>query len=73
TAGDGSLSRISPQIAAGAGVVTTRAHVRTVVTEWGVAELFGRSLRERAAALIAIAHPDHRDRLRSEARERGLA
>ena len=41
----------------GAGVVTTRAHVRTVVTEWGVAELFGKSMRERAEALIAIAHP----------------
>jgi acyl-CoA hydrolase len=39
-----------------------------VVTEWGVAELFGRSLRERALALIAIAHPDARDRLTSEAR-----
>ena len=48
----------------GAGVVTTRAHVRTVVTEWGVAELFGKSLRERAKALIAIAHPDFRDELR---------
>jgi acyl-CoA hydrolase len=47
-------------------VVTTRAHVRTVVTEYGVAELFGKSLDERAAALIAIAHPDHRDRLRAE-------
>ena len=52
----------------GAGVVTTRAHVRTVVTEWGVAELFGRSIAERAAALIAIAHPDFRDRLRADAR-----
>ena len=52
----------------GAGVVTTRAHVRTVVTEYGVAELFGRSVRERARALIAIAHPDHRDQLRAEAR-----
>jgi 4-hydroxybutyrate CoA-transferase len=68
TAGDGSISRIVPALATGAGVVTTRAHVRTVVTEWGVAELFGRSIRERAAALIAIAHPDHRDRLRAEAR-----
>jgi len=47
--------------------VTTRAHVRTVVTEWGVAELFGRSLRERAVALIGIAHPDARDRLLVEA------
>jgi acyl-CoA hydrolase len=73
TAAGGAISRISPQLQPGAGVVTTRAHVRTVVTEWGVAELFGRSLRERAATLIAIAHPDHRDRLRFEARERGLA
>ena len=47
---------------------STRAHVRTVVTEWGVAELFGKSTRERAEALIAIAHPDHRDALRAEAR-----
>ena len=53
----------------GAGVVTTRAHVRTVVTEWGVAELFGRSLRERASELIAIAHPDVRDALTEEARQ----
>ena len=45
-----------------------RARVRTVVTEWGVAELFGKSTRERAKALIAIAHPDHRDELRAEAR-----
>ncbi len=73
TAAHGSVSRISPTLACGAGVVTTRAHVRTVVTEWGVAELFGRSLRERAAALIAIAHPDHRDQLRSEAHRIGLA
>ena len=57
-----------PILRPGAGVVTTRAHVRTVVTEWGVAELFGKSLRERAAALIAIAHPDFRDRLEHEAR-----
>ena len=69
TAGaDGSISRIVPALREGAGVVTTRAHVRTVVTEFGVAELWGRSLRERAAALIAVAHPDHRDRLAHEAR-----
>jgi 4-hydroxybutyrate CoA-transferase len=73
TAAGGTISRISPTLAEGAGVVTTRAHVRTVVTEWGVAELFGRSLRERARALIAIAHPDHRDRLTSAARRLGLA
>jgi 4-hydroxybutyrate CoA-transferase len=73
TAAEGTISRIVPTLADGAGVVTTRAHVRTVVTEWGPAELFGRSLRERAAALIGIAHPDHRDRLRSDARKLGLA
>lgn len=73
TADHGRVSRISAALATGAGVVTTRAHVRTVVTEWGIAELFGRSLRERAAALIAIAHPDHRDRLRSEAHRLDLA
>ena len=58
----------SPVLAEGAGVVTSRAHVRTVVTEYGVAELFGRSIRERVAALIAIAHPDFRDDLAREAR-----
>ena len=68
TAAGGTRSRIVATLAAGAGVVTTRAHVRTVVTEWGVAELFGKSTRERAEALIAIAHPDHRDALRAEAR-----
>ena len=64
----GRCRRITPALKEGAGVVTTRAHVRTVVTECGVAELWGKSLRERAKALIAIAHPDHRDRLTSEAR-----
>ena len=48
-------------------MTTLKNTVDKVVTEWGVAELRGRSIRERAAALIAIAHPDHRDRLRSEA------
>jgi 4-hydroxybutyrate CoA-transferase len=72
TAAAGTISRISAELSPGAGVVTTRAHVRTIVTEWGVAELFGRSLRERAAALIGIAHPDHRDRLTSEARRLGF-
>jgi 4-hydroxybutyrate CoA-transferase len=69
TAGAGhEVSRITASLAEGGGVVTTRAHVRTVVTEYGVAELWGKSLRERAEALIAIAHPDHRDRLAYEAR-----
>jgi len=70
TAAGGSVSRIVPVLAEGAGVVTSRAHVRTVVTEFGVAELFGRSVRERAAALIGLAHPDFRDELRHEAQRR---
>jgi acyl-CoA hydrolase len=67
TAAGGSVSRITPSLKEGAGVVTTRAHVRTIVTEWGVAELFGKSIAERADALIAIAHPDFRDELATEA------
>ncbi len=68
TAAKGSVSRVTPYLKEGAGVVTTRAHARTVVTEYGVAELHGRSIAERARALIAIAHPDFRDELISEAR-----
>ena len=68
----GGQSRIVASLQEGAGVVTTRAHVRTVVTEWGVAELFGKSLRERAAALIGIAHPDVRDALAAEMRAHHL-
>jgi acyl-CoA hydrolase len=67
TAADGTRSRIVPSLQEGAGVVTTRAHARTVVTEHGVAELWGRSLRERASALIAVAAPEFRDQLRAEA------
>ena len=66
TAAGGSVSRISSSLKEGAGIVTTRAHVRTVVTEWGVAELFGKSTRERAEALISIAHPDFRDELAAD-------
>ena len=57
TAKDGEMSRIVPQLKPGAGVVTTRADVHYVVTEFGVASLHGRNLRQRAEALIAIAHP----------------
>jgi acyl-CoA hydrolase len=67
TAAGGSVSRITSSLQPGAGIVTTRAHVRTVVTEWGVAELFGKSTRERAEALISIAHPDFRDQLAADA------
>ena len=56
----------------GAGVVTTRADVHYVVTEYGTAHLFGKNLRERAEALINIAHPRFRDDLEAAAKERKL-
>ena len=61
-------SRIVPQLAAGDVVTTPKNTVDKIVTEWGVAELRGRSIRERTQALIAIAHPDHRDELTATAR-----
>lgn len=63
-------SKIVPMIKPGAGVVTTRGHVHYVVTEHGIAYLFGKSLRQRAHALINIAHPDHRETLEKAAFER---
>ncbi len=57
------VSKIVPMLKQGAGVVTTRAHARYVVTEFGIAELFGRNLKQRAKALRDIAHPDHREAL----------
>jgi acyl-CoA hydrolase len=72
TAKDGKVSRIVDTLTEGAGVVTTRADVHYVVTEYGVANLHGRSLRERAKALIECAHPDFRDGLRAAARDRNL-
>lgn len=68
TAARGTLSRIVPVLKSGAGVVTTRGHVHYVVTEHGVANLHGLTLRERAAALIALAHPDFRKELRDQVR-----
>jgi acyl-CoA hydrolase len=59
-------SKIVPFLKEGAGVVTTRAHVHYVVTEYGVAYLFGKNMRERAMALISIAHPAHREWLEKE-------
>lgn len=56
-------SKIVPVLKPGAGVVTTRAHVHYVVTEYGVANLFGKNLTQRAKALVEIAHPDHREEL----------
>jgi 4-hydroxybutyrate CoA-transferase len=72
TARDGAESRIVPQLKPGAGVVTTRADVRYVITEYGVAYLFGKNLRQRAHALIGIAHPNFRDELTAQAKARGL-
>lgn len=64
------ISRITSFLNPGGGVVTTRAHVHYVVTEYGVAYLYGKNLRQRAKALIDIAHPDHRERLSEEAFKR---
>lgn len=63
-------SKLVSVLKPGAGVVTTRAHVHYVVTEYGVADLYGKSLKERAKALINIAHPDHREELSRAASER---
>ncbi|MCB1051024.1 MAG: acetyl-CoA hydrolase/transferase family protein [Acidobacteria bacterium] len=60
------ISRIVSCLKEGAGVVTTRAHVHYVVTEFGIAYLYGKSLKERAAELIQIAHPHHREQLERE-------
>jgi acyl-CoA hydrolase len=72
TAKAGACSRIAPILKPGAGVVTSRADVHYVVTEYGVAHLFGKNLRQRAEALIAIAHPKFRDELERAAKERKL-
>jgi acetyl-CoA hydrolase len=72
TAKGGRISRIVDVLAEGSGVVTTRADVHYVVTEHGIARLHGRSLRERAQELIAVAHPDFREDLRAAARRRHL-
>ncbi len=57
------ISKIVPALKEGAGVVTTRAHMHYVATEWGVVDLYGKNLKQRAQALITIAHPDHREAL----------
>lgn len=64
------VPRIVPMLKEGAGVVTTRAHVHYVVTEYGVAYLYGKNLRQRAKALINIAHPDDREALERACFER---
>ncbi|WP_417557737.1 acetyl-CoA hydrolase/transferase family protein [Mesoflavibacter zeaxanthinifaciens] len=57
------ISRIVPSLKPGAGVVTTRSHVHYVVTEFGVASLYGKTIKERIKALVNIAHPDHREEI----------
>ena len=63
------FSRIVPTLKQGAGVITTRNHVHYVVTEYGIADLYGKTVRERAQALINVAHPKFRDQLTLEAKE----
>ena len=72
TASGGKVSRITPTLTPGAGVVTSRGDVHYVVTEYGIADLHGKTIRERAMALIHIAHPDHREQLMEDARNRKL-
>lgn len=64
------LARIVPLLRPGAGVVTTRAHVHYVVTEYGIAYLYGKNLKQRARALVDIAHPDDREQLERACFER---
>jgi len=71
TAAQGAVSRIVPQFGVGEVVTNSKNTVDKVVTEFGVAELRSRSVRERATALIGVAHPDHRDRLTTEAKRLG--
>lgn len=67
------FSKIVPFLKEGAGITTTRAHVHYVVTEYGAVNLFGKNLKQRAHALISIAHPDHREQLEREATERFMS
>ena len=69
TAKGGTISRITATLSQGAGVVTTRGDVHYVVTEYGIADLFGKNIRERAMALIGIAHPKFREHLLEEAKK----
>ncbi len=72
TAKDDTVSRITAELRPGAGVVTSRADVHYVVTEYGVAYLHGKNMRQRAEALIEIAHPNFREQLAKEAEQIGL-
>lgn len=70
TAKSGTISRIQAMLDPGTGVVTSRGDVRYVVTEYGIADLWGKNIRERATALIAIAHPDFRRELTDAGKQR---
>jgi acyl-CoA hydrolase/RimJ/RimL family protein N-acetyltransferase len=72
TAQHGTVSRIVPFLKEGAGITTTRGDVQYVVTEYGIAYLSGRNVRERSMALIAVAHPDFRPWLVEQAKKRNL-
>lgn len=72
TTRDGKISRIVPHLKEGSGVITTRGDVHYVVTEYGIADLWGKSVRERAMELINIAHPDNRAWLLEEAKRRRI-
>jgi len=72
TAKNGEFSRIVPFLKHGAGVVTSRADVHYLVTEYGAVNLFGKNLRERAELLIGVAHPKFRDELEKAAKQRKL-
>ena len=69
TTRDGLISKITTQLKPGAGVVTSRGDVHYVVTEWGVAQLHGLTIRERIKALIGIAHPNFREELEKYAKD----
>lgn len=69
TAKDDQITRIVPMLKQGAGVVTTRNHIHYVITEYGIADLYGKTVRERAQALINISHPKFRDELTYQAKE----
>jgi len=64
------ISKITPDLYLGAGVVTTRYHLHWFVTEYGIVDLYGKSLQERAYAIIKLAHPDHREELEKAAFKR---
>jgi 4-hydroxybutyrate CoA-transferase len=69
TAKNGTVSRIVPELAPGAGVVTTRGHVHWVATEYGAVDLHGKTLRERGELLVSVAHPDFRAELKQRLRD----